>query len=66
MSLIESIEDGKLGLSCLNIAYLNTQNAYQVGFNINFKKLILFIFKLITSYSIYFILMVQITRNDIL
>ena len=38
MSLIESIEDGKLGVSCLNIAYLNTENAYQVSFFMNIIK----------------------------
>ena len=35
MSIIESTEDGKLGLSCLDIVYINTHTAYQVSFYIN-------------------------------
>ena len=31
MSLIESIEDGKLCLSCLDIVHLNTQMGAQVS-----------------------------------
>ena len=32
MSVIESIQDGNLGLHCLDLIYLNTQNASQVSF----------------------------------
>ena len=59
MSLIESIEDGKLSLSCLDIAYLNTHTASQVSFQ--FVKIVKNSFSFLTNS--FFVLVINFILN---